>query len=297
MASSIRCRCSQFYLRLAKPITFNFNNCRKYSNAICESARSSGPHDNNSEFTSHGLHKKINQCWAVSLRIDGSVGATQVDKIYVMAKVINLDGSLELLFIGIGHQTERKAIGLKNAAMKAIESVIRSENKNTFLRKVSSVCTDGTNVNTGECNSLWTLLDSEIDEIKSEIPLIKVSWGDTGKNFYQVSKVLSIISSVSSYFHYSGLRTAELEQIAKENDLKINRLPKIFSIRWCEFSFNLLRSILVSWKALVFYFVRYTKVSDCNGFLQYLTHVSRFTMSSKRLKPSYTFGSLAMSWN
>lgn len=48
--------------------------------------------------SSHFPHflKKINECWSVSLRVDGSVDSTQVDKIYVMAKLVNLDGSLEL---------------------------------------------------------------------------------------------------------------------------------------------------------------------------------------------------------
>lgn len=56
--------------------------------------------------------QKINDCIAISLRIDGSVDFTRIDKIYIMAKLINLDGSAELVFIGIGEQTERGATGL-----------------------------------------------------------------------------------------------------------------------------------------------------------------------------------------
>lgn len=62
----------------------------------------------------HDFIKKIDDAWAISLRVDGSVDFTQIDKIYVMAKVINFNGSAELLFIGVGKQTQRKAIGLKN---------------------------------------------------------------------------------------------------------------------------------------------------------------------------------------
>lgn len=65
--------------------------------------------------------KKLNECLAISLRIDGSVDLTQIDKIYVLEKVINLDGSAELLFIGVAEQKERFAMGLKNAVMEAIK--------------------------------------------------------------------------------------------------------------------------------------------------------------------------------
>lgn len=47
---------------------------------------------------------KLNNCWVVFLRIDGSVNISPIDKIYVMAKIINLGGSQELLFIGIGNK-------------------------------------------------------------------------------------------------------------------------------------------------------------------------------------------------
>lgn len=231
--------------------------------------------------------KKINESWAVSLRVDGSVDSTQIDKIYVMAKVINSNGSLELLFIGIAQQTERKAIGLKKATMKAIENVIGVENRANFLRKVSSICTDGTNVNTGHKNSLWTELDEEMKTIDSPIPLNKIwcgahraelVWGDTESKIRQVNKVLSVLASISSYFHTSGLRTTELEQIGEENDAKVNRLPKFHAIRWCQFSFSLLKNVLISWEALVLYFMKYPKSADAVGYLRYLTSVNNLKL-------------------
>lgn len=69
--------------------------------------------------------KKIDDAWAISLRVDGSIDFTHIDKIYVMAKVINLDGSAELLFIGVGEQKERKAIGLKNAVVETTKNFIK----------------------------------------------------------------------------------------------------------------------------------------------------------------------------
>lgn len=202
-----------------------------------------------------------------------------------MAKVITSNGSLELLFIGIAQQTERKAIGLKKATIDAIESML--QNRIEFMKRVSSVCTDGTNVNTGDQNSLWALLDEEMTMIGSEIPLIKIwcaahraelAWGDTGEKVGQVKKVLSVLSSVSSYFHYSGLRTCELEQIGESNGLKVVRLPKLILIRWCEFTLSLLRNILISWKALVLYFKNYPTNAEAAGFLRYLTKIENLKL-------------------
>lgn len=56
--------------------------------------------------------KKINEAWAISLKIDGSIDFTQKDKIYGMAKIVNLDRTVELLFIGIAKQKERIALGI-----------------------------------------------------------------------------------------------------------------------------------------------------------------------------------------
>lgn len=201
----------------------------------------------------HDFIKKIDDAWAISLRVDGSVDFTQIDKIYVMAKVINFNGSAELLFIGVGKQTQRKAIGLKNAVMEAIKATI--EDPKYFMGKVSSLCTDGTNVNTGERTSLWQLLDEEMVNIDSGIPLLKIwcsahraelVWKDSADKFNAVRKVLSVLSGIASYFNQSGLRRSELEQIASDNNIVVFRLPKIFEIRWTQFSFTLIRNVLFS---------------------------------------------------
>lgn len=223
--------------------------------------------------------KKIRESWAISLRVDGSVDSTHIDKIYVMAKVINLDGSSELLFIGIGEQTERKAEGLKNAVVEAIKTA--AEEPKALLSKVSSLCTDGARVNTGSQSSLWTLLDDEVKNSGSAIPLLKIwcsahradlVWGDTAKKHGEINKLLFALSKISSHFNQSGLRVAELTKIAKENNISVLRIPKIFEIRWSEFSFDLIRSVLFSWEALVIYFDRNKACAVCAGFHRYLTN-------------------------
>lgn len=222
--------------------------------------------------------QKINECVAISLRIDGSIDFTHMDKIYVLGKLINLDGSSELVFIGISEQTQRQAAGLMLAVKEALKAMV--DDPKLFLCKVSSVCTDGTNLNTGQRNSLWVLLEKEVQEAGSNIPLIKIwcsahraelAWKDAASSVKEVEKMLSVLLKISSYFHFSAIRTAELKKIAAERNLRLLAIPKIFEIRWSQFTFKLMRSVLVSWEALVLYFKENKKNSDCAGFLRYLT--------------------------
>lgn len=219
--------------------------------------------------------RKINDCIALSSRINGSIDFTHIDKIYVMAKLINSDGSSELIFIGIAEQTQRLAIGLMAAVMEALKTAVNDPK--LILRKTSSVCTDGTNVNSGDKSGLWVL---EIQSIGSEIPFTKVwcaahraelVWKDMAKSVPEVSKAFSVLSKMSSYFHSSGLRTAELKKIATDRNLRLLMLPKNFEIRWSQFTFDLLRSVLISWNALVIYFIQNGNDADCAGYLNYLT--------------------------
>lgn len=235
------------------------------------------------------LKKTIDNSLALNLQIDGSIDRTQIDKIYVMARIIEQNGTEKQLLLGIGEQTKRKAEGLMEAVRTALDSIIKDD---TFLTKIfskiSSVCTDGTNVNTGERNSLWTLLEAEIRKHDSKNPLIKVwcgahrselAWKDTCKTITQVSKMFSVLYSMSSYFHQSAIRTSELKEIAKVNSLELLKLSKIFEIRWAEFTFSLVKATLVSWKSLILYFEA-TKDSSSNGFKKFLTNKSNCSESA-----------------
>lgn len=165
----------------------------------------------------------LEDAWAVSLRIDGSVDATQTDKIYVMAKVITLAGAPKLCFIGVGEQKERGALGLKNTVMDVIQSNT-GEAPRRFLEKTSSLCTDGTNVNSGERKGLWTLLDKEMSSLGLRKFFLKL-WcaahraelvlKNAGQGMNEICMLLSVLSSIASYFNQSGLRTSDLREIAK----------------------------------------------------------------------------------
>lgn len=224
--------------------------------------------------------KKIENCRTISLRVDGSVDLNQIDKIYVMGKLINLDGTLELVFLGIGEQKERFATGLMAAVDEALKIAVSEPN--IIYRKLSSVCTDGANINIGEKQSLWTLLEAKCKSAGSNIPLIKIwcgahraelAWKDTAKSVGEVRKVLSTLSQISSHFHTSSLRSGELKEIASSDpSFKLLSIPKLFEVRWSQFSFQLLRSVLVSWQPLVIYFERNAEDSACAGFHNYLTN-------------------------
>lgn len=229
--------------------------------------------------------RKINECFAISLRIDGSVDFTHIDKIYVMAKLINPDGSSELVFMGVSEQTERYATGLMLAVMEALRAAV--DDPNLILGKISSVCTDGTNVNTGDKKSLWVLIDEAVKSSGSKIPILKIwcaahraelAWKSASSAVPEVNKALTVLSRMSSYFHCSGIRSAELKNIAAEHNLRLHNLPKIFEIRWSEFTFTLIRSVLVSWKALVLYFQKNKEDADCAGFLNYLTKLENLEL-------------------
>lgn len=178
-------------------------------------------------------------------------------------------------FVGISEQTERFATGLMSAVEKALKVMI--DDPNLLLRKISSVCTDGTNVNTGDKNSLWVLLEKETKEAGSKIPLNKIwcgahraelAWKNTAKTVGEVAKKLSVLS-FSLYGHSRS--SAGKHCLNHCVNLRLLILPKIFEIRWSQFTFDLARSVLVSWEALVIYFEENKKDADCAGYLNFLT--------------------------
>lgn len=154
------------------------------------------------------LLKKIEDSVAISLRVDGSIARTHIDKIYVMCKLVNSDGSAELFFVGTGERTEEGAAGMT----KAVKSAINANfcNNEMLFKKLSSICTDGANINTGQKNGLWALLQAECQKVGSNIDLIKIwcaahradlAWTDVSKDVTEIHNILSKLSAISSYFH------------------------------------------------------------------------------------------------
>lgn len=209
------------------------------------------------------FHDKIKNAIACSIRMDGSVDRTQIDKIYIMLKIINANGMMELLFLGIGQQKKRRVAGMMEAVTEGILENMSMDLYTVLMRKISSICTDGTNLNLGEKGGLWKYFEDEQMKLGSVVPLTKIwcsahrmqlVWGDVSNSNRIINKALSELSSISSYFHESAMRTESLKAIAEENNVHLSYLPKLFEIRWTEFSHTIINNILRSWHALVLYF-------------------------------------------
>lgn len=226
------------------------------------------------------FEKKLDAALAISIRIDGSVDRTKKDKIYIMLKLTASNGENELLLLGIGVQTERGAAGLMNAVKKGIKSNVSEQCYKQIFVKISSICTDGTNMNSGEKAGLWKLFEDEIRKEGSSLILLKIwcaahrmdlVWDDVTDSHVIISKTLNILSSIASYFNQSGLRMADLQKIADENGIELMSLPKIFEIRWTEFTHTLVHNVLRSWHALVLFFSSKKTDATCSGFAKFLT--------------------------
>lgn len=222
------------------------------------------------------LKCKIKDSLAISLRADGSVDRSQQDKIYVMGKCVNKTGDSELLFLGMDEQISRGAKGLLQTVMSAMNNLFSDEFvTNVLIKKISSICTDGTNVNSGEKGGLWTYFEEEMLKAKSYIPLIKIwcvahranlSFKDLANKNSNFSKLLDVMSSIASYFNTSSVRSTRLKQIAAEKGIKLLKMPKIFDIRWVEHKHQLVKAILNNWLVLVLYFCENEKEATSNGF-------------------------------
>lgn len=138
-------------------------------------------------------------------------------------------------------------------------------------------------MNSGEKRGLWALFENEIRRIGSQVPLTKVwcsahrmelVWGDVCKSHKIIDTILNQISSISSHFHKSGIRVSALMKTATENNLPVLMLPKLFTIRWTEFSHTIINNLLRSWHVLMIYFDA-NKEADATemGYFRFLSKI------------------------
>lgn len=239
----------------------------------------------NSDF--QRIQTKLKTCLAISLRVDGSVDRTQVDNIHVMAKIITAEANVELIFIGFEEPESKGAGGYYNAIKKCIERFMPWTD---FHKICSSIVTDGASINTGSKNGLWSMFN--VDKQNDKCPLIKIwcavhrsalAWENMTSNVIEIKKIIELCSSISTYFHRSGLRSKELQQIANDNNISFIRLPKYYEVRWTEFTYGLLYAILINWRILVHYFLK--QIQDktdqeriCAGYLKFLTDFDKLKL-------------------
>lgn len=147
--------------------------------------------------------------------------------------------------------TQKGAIGYYEAIKDSVERFV---DWNEVLPLVSSIVTDGASVNIGKKNGLWFIFEQERNKMFNNIgPFIKIwcavhrsalAWEKLTSEVGELNKLIQIYSSISSYFHQSGLRTNELKQVALDEQKTMYTLPKYFDVRWTEFTYNLLLNIL-----------------------------------------------------
>lgn len=227
--------------------------------------------DTSSDF----VRKKIENCLACSLRADGSIDRTHIDKIYILAKIVNEKGVLETLFIGVAEQTERGAEGLLNAIKRGVNSHDANLYDN-LLQKISSLVTDGASVNR---YGLWQLIDRDVKSVNSPLTVLKIwcvahrselAWSDVSKSENEVAKLFQNLTRISSFLHVSAMRMTELKKVSHENNVTLLHLPKLYEVRWSEFTYALLNAVLRSWQCLVIYF-QSSNEPESKGHLRFLT--------------------------
>lgn len=242
------------------------------------------------------IANKINDCVALSLRVDGSVDRTSIEENYVLAKIVNKSGHLESIFIGVGSQTERKASGL----FEALRNTINQNGENLFetcVRKMTSFVTDGASINTGERSGLWRIMDDQAKQFGVNQNIVKI-WcaahrsdlilKDLKKNVLSVQSMIDTLKTISSHFHVSAMRTNELKFIAASEGTGLLNLPRFYEVRWAEFTSNLLTAVLVSWNTLVIYFSKQTDAAD-KGFKEYLTNYENLKLIALMADVMYLF--------
>lgn len=115
------------------------------------------------------------------------------------------------------------------------------------------------------------------------LPFIKIWCGVHRSDlaFTSVSKTIPEVQcaiqdavALATYFHTSGMRTKEMEELAAANGFRVMRIPKYFEVRWTEFTYRLFNSILCSWRAVVKY-LQTSKENSAKG------HLSTWTDKTK----------------
>jgi hypothetical protein len=194
---------------------------------------------------------------ALSLRCDGSVDRTQMDKIFVIAKIVTTTGEERLTFLGASEPQVRGAEGVWNSVVELCSKTLGKNNYGSIFRLMSSIVTDGASVNTGEKGGLWRIIEDRRTELPvttdqpaerqavdgpdiQPAPLLKIwccvhrsnlAWQSVSSYVPELGHVFQELISLASFFHNSGLRSRELKKIADGNHLNLLHLPKVFEVR------------------------------------------------------------------
>ena len=221
------------------------------------------------------LANTIKEALASSLRCDGSVDRTQVDKLFTMLKIIDKDADEKLLFVGAKEPEKTGAAGcLDNLKDSCIETEAGMEF--SIIQEISSIVTDGTNMNSGERGGLWVLLEKlrqqQAPDKESLIPLIKIWCAVHRSNLAWKSVTKTVTELRVLYEELKGISTRERKTIAEKYKLPIRRYPVYFQIRFTEFLFELIDAHLSSWNATTLYFRDQSEEHEEDGYFKLMTN-------------------------
>lgn len=210
------------------------------------------------------------------------------------------NGATKEFFLGSAEPQIRGAEGILEAIKTACNTTLNCPDaaKRVFSA-TSSLVTDGASVNIGHKNGLWELFKKEKNSIDTTHPFVtfwcavhrtNLAWDKVTKDVTEISHLIATLSSISAYFHSSGLRTRELKTIAEKEKISVSHFPTYFEVRWTEFTSNLLNAILNSWLALVLYFKENVNDSkECKGYYDFLTKYENMKLISSLADVSSVF--------
>lgn len=210
---------------------------------------------------------------ALSLRVDGSVDRMQHHNIYVLANVIYKDTSMSTVFLGFKVPKDGKALAYFESVKEVIGDILPWEE---FLLLMSSIVTDGENLNSGDENGLWVRIQRSDTANKPILSIwcvdhrFNLSWKDLSNDVSLVKNLIEDASSLSTYFHKSGDRTQKLGDAAIANNLpQPLRYLAYFAVRWTEFVYALFNVTLRNWRCSMHYFLKPNEIGLSNRWLLY----------------------------
>lgn len=229
----------------------------------------------------------IRESLAMSLRIDGSVDRTQKHNVFVMVQIVKKDARLGTLCLGFDVPKTSGVSGYLNCLKTVVKKVLPWDE---FFLLITSIVTDGENLNMGKLNGLVAKLRELRNLSRSNLPLMSIwcvahrtnlAWTSVSK-INIIDKLITRARKLSKHFRDSGKRTNKLQDTATQNGLSTPlRYPRFFAVRWVEYVFNLFYAVLRNWRASIIYFeaeqlqdqLTYWTQYDTLHFLTFLTDV------------------------
>ena len=139
-------------------------------------------------------------------------------------------------------QRNQKKTGAAGCLDTLKDSYIETEAGMEFsiIQEISSIVTDGTNMNSGERGGLWVLLEKlrqqQAPDKESLIPLIKI-WCAVHRSNLAWKSVTETVTElvlikepkgISTYFHTSGVRLGNAKQLLKSINCLLDDTQHIF---------------------------------------------------------------------